>query len=779
MQKYSAVDGYHERGWRVIALHKVHPGGECSCPRAAGCRSAGKHPMDEDWQDAPRLTSADLWTRFAEEERNVGIATGSESGIWVLDVDPDKGGDVSLQRLIEEHGPLPATYTVRTGSGGAHYYYLLPDDFELRNTAGRLGVGLDTRGEGGQVVAPPSVTDKGAYSVSLKRAVVEAPSWLLELLRPVGVVQGGDAAPPRNPDGWLRSLLAGKRAELEALASSDGWDNGTFAAAVRLAEVAKSDWNPLTLDYARAFLHEHAPLQPRPSTDYPIPWTSEDVETKWQSALRTSEPVPSPDRRPAPAIDFDPETELRSWDDLGNGRRLADRYGTRLRYVRTDKDWAVYTGGRWVRRDGLGAGALVAELVHDLADTEGHRYSDDEGEREKFVSWAAKQRAETKMVAALNAARRLEELQAEVSDFDAHPFLLNGPNGTLDLETGEVLEHDPRHMLTTSTAVPIDPGAVAPRWEAFLERVMPDAEERDFLARAVGYSLTGSMGEQVLFMHHGEGANGKSVFLDVLGSLLGEYGQVVPRQTLLVKKSDAIPTDIARMVGKRFLQTNETATGRQLDEEVVKSITGGDRQVARHLHGMEFEFRPVGKLHYVTNHLPNLTDAESIWRRIVLLRWAVVIPEGERDSDLSRTLREQEGAGILAWALRGALEWQARGLEVPLSCRMDRDAYREDQDTLGTFLAEELVAAPGHSLPVTSRTESFTDEGASLYGAYASWARRNGHRPMAAQTLSKRMKERGYGLDRAYLREEGRQARVVRDVLTRERARVLYPGTDL
>lgn len=775
MEKHSAAERYHERGWRVLALHKVYPDGECSCARAQACRSKGKHPLDLEWQEAEPLSSADRIAHFLEEDRNVGIATGSSSGIWVLDVDPDHGGDTSLQRLIEEHGPLPATYTVRTGSGGAHYYYLLPD-FELRNTKGKLGEGLDTRGEGGQVVAPPSVTDKGTYAVSLKRDPVPAPEWLLELLRPAEVVVSEDVAPPRNPDGWLRSLLAGKKAELEELATSDGWDDGTFRVAVRLAEVAKSEWNPLELGYARAFLHEHAPLQPKPTTDYPYPWTSEDVERKWQSALRKAEPIPPPAARPESRIDFDPEAELlplRTLDDAGNGRRLADRYGHRLRYVRTDKAWAVYTAGRWVRRNDLLAGALVLELMEELEDREAERYSDvpDEGgksDRTRFRAWARKQGSERTMSAALNAAKRLPELQAEVGAFDNRPFLLNGPNGVLDLETGERLEHSPAFMLTTQLAAPIDLGAEAPRWTAFLERVIPDPEVRSFLARAVGYSLTGSMAEQVMFMHHGEGANGKSVFLDVIGSLLGDYGQVVPRQTLLVKRNDGIPTDIARMVGKRFLQTNETATGRHLDEEVVKSITGGDRQVARHLHGDEFEFRPQGKLHYVTNHLPNLTDAESIWRRIVLVRWGVVIPEGERDGHLAETIVRTEAAGVLAWAIRGCLDWRTRGLEVPLSCRMDRDAYREEQDTLGEFLREELVSAPGRWTPI-----------GEAYRVYASWALANGHRPMASQTLAKRLKERGYELDRKYDQDLGKQARVVFGVIPRELARVEFPGSDI
>jgi len=770
--RYEAARRYTERGWAVLPLHHITAEGVCSCRKGGTCgRNAGKHPRNTDWPECD-ITAAGLFDTFGDTA-NVGIITGHRSGIWVVDVDPDNAGYDTLADLLTDNGQLPDTYTVETGSGGTHYYFALPDTGEaVRSTTGALGQGIDTRGEGGMVVAPPSTSGKGPYRIVDDRDPVEAPAWLTDKLHVDVPVE--EAGPPANPDRWLAALLEGTAADLDAVTHGrpfggrgeiKGWNDGTYTVAARLAEVAKADWNELTPGQARTHLHDHAPLQTSPTADWPYLWTSQDVEDRWTSAWRRVEAATPPRKRPEG--EFIPFGVSHEWDDLGNAQRLLDRHADQLRWVTTDKAWAVYMGGRWRRRTDALASTLVARMVRSLEEDEADSYStqpDDKGvtERDRFLKWARGQGAETKMAAALNAAKRLPEFHATVDEFDSHPMLLNAPNGVLDLETGRLGPHDPSLMLTAQTAVPVDLEASCPRWDAFLKRVMPGDDERAFLARAVGYSLTGTMTEQVLFMHHGEGANGKSVFLDVIGSLLGDYGQVVPRQTLLVKRNDGIPTDIARMLGKRFLQTNETSTGRQLDEEVVKSITGGDRQVARHLHGDEFEFRPQGKLHYVTNHLPHLTDAESIWRRIVLLRWGVVIPEGRRDGNLSSRIIREEAAGVLAWAIRGCAVWAADGLGVPLSCRMDRDAYRDEQDILGEFLNDTLVDAPGQ---VTQAGE--------IYTAYQRWALDNGHRPMASQTLSKRMKERGYELDRKYVPNVG-TPRCVIGVITRDVQRVSY-----
>lgn len=179
---------YAARGWRVLP---VHPG--------------EKRPVGLDWQKRASTEIPQIFDWWIDNPRyNVGIATGRESGIFVLDVDPKAGGDVSLVHLTGEHGALPRTYTVRTQSGGTHLYFKMPSDFTVTNSPGRLrGTGIDVRGEGGQVVAPPSVTPKGSYIVAHDAPVAPAPTWLLDLIRPqLEAVPDAVALVPTDPEQW-------------------------------------------------------------------------------------------------------------------------------------------------------------------------------------------------------------------------------------------------------------------------------------------------------------------------------------------------------------------------------------------------------------------------------------------------------------------------------------------------------------------------------------------------------------------------------------------------
>lgn len=201
--KAVALD-YAARGWRIVPLHHVRTDGSCSCTEAAGpnkgrrfdrkagewtaCESQGKHPRPWKWTLAATTDPRQIGTWWAAHPAdNIGIVTGPESNLFVLDVDPDNGGDETLTELEATHGALPTTRVVVTGSGGTHHCFAWPkrarrDGREWRNSAGRLGPGLDTRGAGGQVVAPPSVSAKGEYVLAVDAPLAEPPEWLLDLL---------------------------------------------------------------------------------------------------------------------------------------------------------------------------------------------------------------------------------------------------------------------------------------------------------------------------------------------------------------------------------------------------------------------------------------------------------------------------------------------------------------------------------------------------------------------------------------------------------------------
>jgi hypothetical protein len=249
----SAGIAYVARGWAVVPLHDVSAG-SCSCGSADPdhiWNQGGKHPIYDRWQLDPLRDPVRVREQWAARPMaNIGIATGAVSGFWVLDVDPDHGGHIALTGLISAYGPLPETYTVLTGSGGQHYYFALPD-WEVTASRGRLPVGLDVRGRGGQVVAPPSVSSKGAYQVGADQPVAPAPAWLLDLIRPrqaegySPVTKLEDGGPLAGGTDRARAYAAAAvRAELAELAQAQpGTRNETaFRVACRLAELVNATW---------------------------------------------------------------------------------------------------------------------------------------------------------------------------------------------------------------------------------------------------------------------------------------------------------------------------------------------------------------------------------------------------------------------------------------------------------------------------------------------------------------------------------------------------------
>lgn len=180
-----AAHDYIKHGWNVVPLHGMD-GDECRCGRGSLCppKTRGKHPsLGNQWQARPLVSGADVQAWYEDHPNdNIGIATGKASGIWVLDIDGAQGVS-TISDLASEHGSLPLTRIVRTGSGGLHYFFRHPSDFEIRNSTSWIGPGVDVRGKGGQVVAPPSTSGRGPYEVIADHPVAEAPDWLTRFVR--------------------------------------------------------------------------------------------------------------------------------------------------------------------------------------------------------------------------------------------------------------------------------------------------------------------------------------------------------------------------------------------------------------------------------------------------------------------------------------------------------------------------------------------------------------------------------------------------------------------
>lgn len=373
------------------------------------------------------------------------------------------------------------------------------------------------------------------------------------------------------------------------------------------------------------------------------------------------------------------------YTDAGNARRLVDLHGDRLRHVSEWGTWHVWDGRRWVVDHGDAAVTEAAKDVarHLLAAVETMTGND----RVKLVRFANRSESATSIRAAISLARTARAVRISHQNLDADRYMLNLSNGTYDLLMDKLVPHQQNMLITKLVDIPFVESATCPRFISFLERVIPDAEVRDFVQRAAGYCLTGDVGEQVMFFLIGIGANGKSVFLNILRKLLGDYAVVAPRDLLLVQRHEPHPTSTASLFGARIATAVETEAGSRLAEAKVKELTGGDELVARRMREDFWPFTPTHKLWLAANYRPTISGSdEGIWRRIRVVPFTVTIPPDERDAHLLDYLVEHELPGILAWAIEGYRKFRTDGLGLPDAVNAATVAYRAEQDVVGQFL---------------------------------------------------------------------------------------------
>ena len=254
-----------------------------------------------------------------------------------------------------------------------------------------------------------------------------------------------------------------------------------------------------------------------------------------------------------------------------------------------------------------------------------------------------------------------------------------------------------------------------------------------FLQTAAGWSLSGDISEQIMFILYGTGANGKSTFLNVIMHLMGDYATSTFTETFLKKSGDNNTNDVARLRGTRFVATTEVEQGRRLSEPLIKKITGNDMMTARFLYGEFFNFSPTFKIFMATNHKPVIKGTDhGIWRRIKLIPFLVRITEDKQDKHLEYKLRE-EASGILNWLLEGAAVWNRERLKTPNEVAYATDEYRGEMDVIGNFINERCCQKEGIRTSIKI-----------LYKAYSDWCDENNENPVSERFFTLRLKEVGF-----------------------------------
>lgn len=341
-------------------------------------------------------------------------------------------------------------------------------------------------------------------------------------------------------------------------------------------------------------------------------------------------------------------------------------------------------------------------------------------------------------------------LAVDFADLDVRPLDVNVQNGTLrfavdrgDPEQGDtgtgascaLRPHARSDLCSKILTVPYDPDAACPRFDAFLERVQPSAEMRAFLLRWFGLSMTGLTVQRIVFQY-GVGANGKSVLVDVIASILGDYAASARIESLTGTNrrggGDATP-DLVPLMGARMVRTSEPDEGERLQEGLIKELTGGEPLMVRALRSDFVEVRPVFKLTMSGNHKPEIRGTDDgIWRRVMLVPFDVQIPEAERDPDLAEKLLA-EGPGILNRLVEGLVDYLEGGLRPPDAVTEATKEYRQDSDPIASFLINACVVDGNPDVTISSK---------ELGEAFNYYLLERGEGQWKPMTISRRLKDR-------------------------------------
>lgn len=644
---------------------------------------------------------------------------------------------------------------------------------------------IETRGEGGYVVAAPSC---GTVHASGKPYHLLQGSWLtVELITPEErsdlwtLCRSFDRMPPRleesssrpssptgtrpgdlfaaavpwkkilEPAGWTWIYSRGevdywrRPGKDRGISASTNYAGSGFFYCFSSSTVFDTErgygkfsayaWLQYKGDFHAASLELLKQGYGRNGSDEPAPMQEEE----WSDTIQPEDPPAADETHAADPLPDDPHIRF---TDAGNGKRFARRYGEMIRWCSTWKSFLVWDGKRWARDQEEQVMRWARETVFGIYE-EGQYYATRatnadlaEEDRKKYalkaeglLKHAVKSESGPRIKEMVNLARM--DVTILPDRLDADPWLLNCLNGTVDLRTGVISPHARDNYLTKLTRVAYDPQARCPIWEAFLERIMDGRQDLiSYLQRAAGYSLTGDIREQCLFLAYGTGQNGKSTYLNNLRDLCGDYGQQAAFSSFMHTDRETVRNDLASLRGARYVCAVEGGEGKRLAEELVKLVTGEDKLTVRFLFQEYFSFLPEFKLWLGTNHKPVIKGTDlAIWRRIQMIPFTVTIPPDERDDHLNAKLK-LEWPGILAWAARGCLEWQRMGLQVPEIVRAATNEYRAEMDTFTGWLTECCIQQPEASA-----------KSSDLFSSYQQWTN---DKTITQTAFGRRLREQGF-----------------------------------
>lgn len=458
-------------------------------------------------------------------------------------------------------------------------------------------------------------------------------------------------------------------------------------------------------------------------------------------------------QRPAPAVPLPPqntsnevpaienatvgETGQRryyTYDDTGNALRFRDANAGLIHYNHVDGCWIYWDGVRWASDENgeikRRADKMLADMAKDLKEMQ------DDPAYNAYKKHLSRSRSHRGKEGFIAEARHLEGVPVLPSEMDRAGNAFNVRNCLISLKTGRTAEHDKKYMISKLAPVTYDENAKCPRWDRFIEEITcGDKSLQLYLQRMIGYCMTAYTKEQCMFFLYGNGSNGKSVFVDTIAYMLGEYAASCQPETVMMRdRNNTARGDLARLKGARMVVTSEPNDGCRLDEGIVKQMTGGteNKLTARFLYGREFEFSPEFKIVMSTNYKPVIKGTDNgIWRRVRLIPFTAEFTKENRDPQLTEKLR-RELPGILNWAIAGAVGWCKEGLPPCAIIDEAGQEYRSEMDRMQQFLDD-----------CTTRSESSSTQASTLYKCYKAWCSEQGDRfPVGSTKFFMELKRR-------------------------------------
>jgi P4 family phage/plasmid primase-like protien len=718
-----AAQTYAALGLYIFPVHSIRPNGACACSMGAKCSTPGKHPRISAWQREstwdPSIVRA-WWDQWPDS--NIALHTG-KSGLAVIDIDPRNGGNETFAALERKHGGIRAEAETFTGGGGRHLFF---EALEGVSLPAALGQGVDLQRGDKYVILPPSNHKSGKayewrpnFDLPLNVSMLTTlPGWCAK--GPLLTVVGRSAA----GDDWVQ--------EVYSESESSEWDDEVehVFAALEYPPLDRREEYIMAL----SVIKEHSRDDPEAKErliellmDRPK-WNADHFERDWASLSDRMKPghlglgtlyklakehgwPGKPILKPA-SLDMDGPDTL---GDLSNGRRLAKSYRGRLLHCSATETWHFWDGLRWALCEG-GEALRAAKTVADgiLRET-GAAFAKDPSDAKKRAHQLALgvHRSKGRIEAMLDMASSEPGMSiANPGLFDKDAMLLGVRNGVVNLRTGTLLEAAPQMLISKQAGAAYDAHAKCPMWLEFLDNVFRgDGNMVEFIQRALGYSLTGLVDEEVAFFMHGQGANGKSVFANILRAVFGEYGLTAGAQ-LLVRRPNSSEGERhkAMLPGARMVLINEVGVNDVWDDQLFKELASREQLSARPLYAAPFEFMPTHALWIRGNHQPGVLDAgDAMWRRMVLIPFERQFASDERIPNLDRKILDVERDGILAWLVAGCLAWHRRGLRIPARIAAATEAYRKETDIMGDWVEELCRLGAGLSMGSTEGFASYRD----------------------------------------------------------------------